>query len=54
MLPREAVDNPSLEVFKGKLDEALNKPVLWKVSLPIVGGLELRDFEMSFPTKPSL
>jgi len=37
-LPREAVDAPSLEVFKARLDEALRK-----VSLAMAGGLELDD-----------
>ena len=39
-LPREAVDAPSLELFKARLDGAL---VWWKVSLPIEGGLEWDD-----------
>jgi len=42
-LPREAVDAPSLEVFKARLDEALNNLVLWKVSLPTAGMSELGD-----------
>jgi len=33
-LPREAVDVPSLEVFKARMDGALSKLVCWKVSLP--------------------
>ena len=40
-LPREAVDAPSLAVFKARLDGALSKLVWWKVSLPVAGGLEL-------------
>ena len=40
-LPREVVDTPSLEVFKARLDEALNNLFWWKVSLPTAGGLEL-------------
>jgi len=37
MLPREAVDAPSLEVFKARLDGALSNLIQWKVSLPMVG-----------------
>ncbi|KAK4831685.1 hypothetical protein QYF61_018682 [Mycteria americana] len=37
-LPREIVDAPSLEVFKGRLDGALSNLMEWKVSLPIAGG----------------
>ena len=40
-LPREAVDAPSLEVFKPRLDGALDNLVWWEVSLPVAGGLEL-------------
>jgi len=39
--PREAVDVPSLEVFKPRLDRALSNLVWWKVSLSKAGGLEL-------------
>ena len=39
-LPREAVDAPSLAVFKVSLDGALSTLVWWKVSLPMAGGLE--------------
>jgi len=42
-LPRAAVDVPSLEVFKARLDGALSNLVWWKVSLPMVGGMELDD-----------
>lgn len=42
-LPREAVDAPSLEVFKARLDGALGNLVWWEVSLPMAGGLELDD-----------
>ena len=37
-LPREAVDAPSVEVFKARLDGALDNPVWWEVSLPVAGG----------------
>jgi len=42
-LPREAVAAPSLEVFKARLDGALSALGWWKVSLPMVGGLDLGD-----------
>ena len=42
-LPRKAVDAPSLEVFKARLDEALGNLIWWVASLPMVGGLELDD-----------
>lgn len=45
-LPREAVDVldiPSLEVFKVRLDGTLSNLVLWKVSLPMSGALEIND-----------
>jgi len=42
-LPREAVDAPSLEVFKARLDGALSNLVWWEVSLLVAGGLELDD-----------
>ena len=42
-LSREAVDVPSLEVFKSKLDGALSTLVWWKVSLPMAERLELND-----------
>jgi len=38
-LPREAVDAPSLAVFKARLDGALSNLVWWKVSPPMAGGL---------------
>ena len=38
-LPREAVDAPSLAVFKARLDGALSNLVQWKVSLPMAGRL---------------
>ncbi len=46
-LPREAVDAPSREVFKARLDGASGSLVrcyVWRlVALPVVGGLEIRD-----------
>jgi len=37
-LPREAVDAPSLEAFKARLDVALGSLVCWLVTLHIAGG----------------
>jgi len=42
-LPREAVDAPSLEVLKARLDGAFGNLVWWKVSLLMAGELELDD-----------
>jgi len=42
-LPREAVDAPSLEVFKARVDGALSNLVQWKMSLLMAGGLERDD-----------
>ena len=38
-LPREAVDAPSLEVFKARLDGALSNLIYWEMSLLMAGGL---------------
>ena len=37
-LPKEAVDAPSLEAFKARLDVALGSLVWWLVTLHIAGG----------------
>ena len=37
-LPKEAVDAPSLEAFKARLDVALGTLVWWLVTLHIAGG----------------
>ena len=42
-LPREAVDTPSLAVFKARLVGALSNLVWWKMSLLMAGGLEPDD-----------
>jgi len=42
-LPREAVDAHSLEVFKARLHVPLSNLVWWKMSLPMIEGLELDD-----------
>ena len=38
-LPRKAVDAPSLEIFKARLDGALSNLVWLKMSLLTAGGL---------------
>ena len=46
-LAREAVDAPSLAVFKTRLDVALGNELLYQIwrlmALPVVGGLEIHD-----------
>jgi len=37
-LPKEAVDAPSLQAFKARLDVALGSLVCWLVTLHIAGG----------------
>ena len=37
-LPKEAVDAPSLEAFKARLDVALGSLVWWLVALHTAGG----------------
>ena len=37
-LPKEAVDAPSLEAFKARLDVALGSLVWWLATLHIAGG----------------
>ena len=39
-LPKEAVDAPSLEAFKARLDVALGSLVCWLATLHIAGGLK--------------
>lgn len=34
-------DAPSMEVFQDRLDEVLRCFVLWKLSLPMAGGVEV-------------
>ena len=38
MLPKEAVDAPSLQAFKARLDVALGSLVCWLATLHIAGG----------------
>ena len=40
-LPKEAVDAPSLEAFKARLDVALGSLVCWLMTLHIAGELKL-------------
>ena len=42
-LPKEAVDAPSLEAFKARLDVALGSLVWWLATLHIAGGLKPDD-----------
>ena len=51
-LPKEAVDAPSLEAFKARLDVALGSLVWWLVTLHIAGGLKLDDHCVPFQPRP--
>jgi len=51
-LPKEAVDAPSLEAFKARLDVALGSLVWWLVTLHIAGGLKLHDHCGPFQPRP--
>jgi len=51
-LPKEAVDVPSLEAFKARLDVALGSLVWWLATLPIAGGLKLDDHCGPFQPRP--
>ena len=53
-LPREAMDVPSLEAVKARLDGAVSNLVQWDASLPIAGQLELHDLKRSLPTQTIL
>jgi len=50
-LPREAVDAPSLKVFKARLDGAWSNLVWWKVSLAHGMGAGLGDLSGPFQPK---
>ena len=52
-LPKEAVDAPSLEAFKARLDVALGSLGCWLVTLHIAGGLELDEHCGPFQPRPS-
>jgi len=51
-LPKEAVDAPSLEAFKARLDVALGSLVCWLVTLHVAGGLKLDDHRGPFQPRP--
>ena len=42
-MPKQAVDAPSLEAFKARLDVALGSLGWWLATLHIAGGLKLDD-----------
>jgi len=47
-LPKEAVDAPSLEAFKARLDVALGSLGCWLATLHIAGGWNSMIFEVLF------
>ena len=51
-LPKEAVDAPSLEALKARLDVALGSLVWWLATLHIAGRLKLHDHYGSFQPRP--
>ena len=51
-LPKEAVDAPSVEAFKARLDVALGSLVWWLATLHIAGGLKLNDHCGPFQPRP--
>ena len=51
-LPREAVDAPSLEAFKARLDVALGSLVWWLATLNMAGGLKLDGHCGPFQPRP--
>ena len=51
-LPKEAVDAPSLQAFKARLDVAPGSLVWWLETLHIAGGLKLDDHCGPFQPKP--
>ena len=51
-LPKEAVDAPSLEALKARLDVALGSLVWWLATLHIAGGLKLEDHCSPFQPRP--
>jgi len=51
-LPKEAVDAPSLEAFKARLDVALGSLVWWLVTLHIAEELKLDDHCGPFQPRP--
>ena len=53
-MPKEAVDAPSLEAFKARLDVALGSLVWWLVTLHITGGVGTGCSLWSFSTQAIL
>ena len=51
-LLKEAVDAPSLEAFKARLDVALGSLVCWSATLHTAGGLKLNDHCGPFQPRP--
>jgi len=51
-LPKEAVDAPSLEALKARLDVALGSLVCWLATLHTAGGLKLDDHCGPFQRTP--
>jgi len=51
-LPKEAVDAPSLQASKARLDVALGSLVWWLATLHIAGGLKLYDHYGPFQPRP--
>jgi len=51
-LPKEAVDAPSLEAFKARLDVALGSLGCWLATLHVAGGLKLDDDCGPFRRRP--
>ena len=51
-LPKEAVDAPSLQAFKARLDVALGSLVWWLEILHIAGGLKLDEHCSPFQPRP--
>ena len=51
-LSKEAVDAPSLDAFKARLDVALGSLVWWLAAMHIVGGLKLNDLCGPFQPSP--
>jgi len=50
-LPREAVDAPSLEVFKVRSDGAWSNLIQLEMSLLMAGGVGLDDLRRFLPTQ---
>jgi len=51
-MPKEAVDAPSLEALKARLDVALGSLVWWLATLHTAGGLKLDDHCGPFQPRP--